>query len=194
MRATVIGVVLSIMAVGSSSARTNLGITDCCAGPPRTNPNPTTRDAARTGMAPAHPSTIPRCANHAVSDNEPRQHRIRPPSICPHTWPLSAIVPLSGVSRSWGANWHTLTKPTASAECVDANTTIAATTPCTHTPTEDSSLPQNNPPKTGSMVNRNAPRRCCGTTVRSGSTMKFYGVVARQQFFQQLGQLRGFVG
>jgi hypothetical protein len=153
-RATVIGTLLSAMAAAISPGRIRDGTIECMAGPPTTNPRPTTREAANTGAAPGSPSTPPASQIQSASPPEPSPVRIRPATICSAAWPRSAIFPLSGANSSWGANCTAVTAPTTKAERVSSKATIAATMLWIQIPEDESTLPQKNGPKTGSTISR----------------------------------------
>lgn len=118
MRPIVIGMLLSAMAVDSSPSLIRLGTMDCIAGPPTANPKPTSSDPRSTAVAAAVPCAEGAVNNHTATRPEPTAQNTRPSRICRTGFPVSAHLPLVGVSRSCGPNWATPTMPTISAERV----------------------------------------------------------------------------
>jgi len=81
MRPTVIGMLLSAMAVESSPSRMRFGTIDCIAGPPTTKPKPTSRVPMSTGIAIASPRSSGSANSHTAAKPEPATHNILPSSI-----------------------------------------------------------------------------------------------------------------
>ena len=100
MRPTVIGMLLSAMAVESSPSRMRFGTIDCIAGPPTTKPNPTSRDPMSTGIAIAMPFRSGSANSHTAAKPEPATHNTLPSRICRAGLPVSAHLPLVGLRMS----------------------------------------------------------------------------------------------
>ena len=109
---------LSATATGSSFGRTSVGRRACIAGPPTTNPIPTTPADAITGHAPGSPST-PSTAMATASPPDPAAASSRPRISWRRGSPRSAWAPLSGANTSCGPNWAMVTAPTTSVEPVN---------------------------------------------------------------------------
>src|SRR5699024_9721638 len=122
---------------------------------------------------------------------EPCRHRIRPSISFRFASPRSAHFPLSGVSTSWGPNCIRPTRPTATVDTVASYTAIPATRLCTHTPTTESTLPQESRPKSRSVSRAPADR---GLGVESSATTRgLEVVVAGHQPAQHVLQHRQLV-
>ena len=177
MRPIVIGKLFSAIAVDSSPSRIRLGTIDCIAGPPTTNPNPTSSVPNSTGTAADIPCS-PGCTNSQPAITpEPAVHSTRPSRIWRAGLPVSAHLPLVGLNTSCGANWATPTRPTISADPVTSYITIAATMPWVHTATTEKILPQNRAPNTGSTIRPSAPRgraEAGGVVVRGRDDVTHY--------------------
>ena len=96
MRPTVIGMLLSAIAVESSPSRIRSGTIDCIAGPPTTKPKPTSNDPTSTGIATEMPCSPGSAKSHTAAKPDPATHSTLPSRICRAGSPVSAHFPLSG--------------------------------------------------------------------------------------------------